>query len=213
MVEAGEADALVPERVWQEISRGLMEAVPSRMLAVLRECGALARVLPELDAVFDRGEEPERLAARLDHAAHRGYALPVRYALMVIDLEPDAASRLARRVNAPSDCRELVVAAQRERDLLRSPLLDAQATLGLLERADALRRPERFQQLLEVAECDALAPSREEFAPRRWLERSLAAARAIDAGAIAREHPEDIPGAVRRARLVAVAALEAAPGA
>jgi tRNA nucleotidyltransferase (CCA-adding enzyme) len=213
MVEAGEADALVPERVWQEISRGLMEAVPSRMLAVLRECDALAHVLPELDAVLDRGDEPERLAARLDHAAHRAYALPVRYALMVIDVEPDAAARLARRLNTPSDCRDLALAARRERELLHAPLLDAQATLDLLERADAFRRPERFHQLLEVAECDTLAPSRAAFAPRRWLERSLAAARAIDAGAIAREHPEDIAGAVRRARLVAIAALEAAPGA
>ena len=52
MVDAGEVDALVPERVWQELARGLMEAKPSRMFEVLRDCGALARILPELDALW-----------------------------------------------------------------------------------------------------------------------------------------------------------------
>ena len=80
MVESGEADALVPERVWQELSRGLMEKSPSRMIAVLRECGALARVLPEVDESFDRPGAPDMLAERLDRAASRGYGLAVRYA-------------------------------------------------------------------------------------------------------------------------------------
>jgi tRNA nucleotidyltransferase (CCA-adding enzyme) len=211
MVAAGEADALVPERVWQEIARGLMERDPSRMVAVLRECGALARVLPELDAAFDRPEVPEKLAERLDRAAARGLSLAVRYAVMLLDLEPGAAAALGARVNAPSECRDLAVIAAREREGLQEPLLDAESTLALLERADAFRRPERLERVLEAAECDA--PGDGPFAPRRWLTRSLAAARGVDAGAVAREHPDDIPGAIRRARLVAIAALEAAPGA
>src|SRR4051812_36428660 len=72
MVARGEADALVPERVWQELARGLMEANPSRMVEALHECGALARVLPELDQRFSDAEVPERLAARVDRAAQRG---------------------------------------------------------------------------------------------------------------------------------------------
>jgi len=95
--------------------------------------------------------------------------------------------------------------------VLREPLSDAESTLSLLERADAFRRPERLQRLLEVAECDA--PGGGAPASCEWLTRSLAAARAVDAGAVAREHPDDIPGAVRRARLIAIAALESAPGA
>jgi tRNA nucleotidyltransferase (CCA-adding enzyme) len=213
MVDSGEADALVPERVWQELSRGLMEYQPSRMLAVLRECGAMGKVLPELDAVFDRPDEPERLAARLDRAAAREYALAVRYALLVLDLAAEDAAKLATRVNAPSECRELAQVAQRERMLLRQPLLDADGTLALLERADAFRRPERLERALEVAECDALSTSRDAFAPRMWFLRALAAARRVDAGAVARDNRDDIPGAVRRARLVAIAELEAAPGA
>jgi tRNA nucleotidyltransferase (CCA-adding enzyme) len=212
MVARGEADALVPERVWQEIARGLMEASPSRMLAVLRECGALARALPELDEVFDRPEEPEHLAARLEHAATRGYSLPVRYALLVLDLTPEAAAGLAQRVNAPSDCRELAALAIRERGLVCREDLDAESTLGLLERSDAFRRPDRLERLLEVIECDTLAPSPQKFAPRASLKRALDAARKVDAGSVARENPDDIPGAVRRARLVAIANLQAPTG-
>ncbi|MGZ5072476.1 MAG: multifunctional CCA addition/repair protein, partial [Usitatibacter sp.] len=81
MVESGEADALVPERVWQELARGLMEKSPSRMIAVLRECAALARILPELDRSFERPDVPERLARRLDCAGQRALPLPVRFAL------------------------------------------------------------------------------------------------------------------------------------
>ncbi len=212
MVEAGEADALVPERVWREISRGLMEKTPSRMLAVLRECGALARVLPELDRSFSRPDVPERLAARLEHAAGRGYGLAARFALLVLDLPPADAQAFAARVNAPNDCRSLAALASGERELAQKRSLDAQTALALLERADAFRRPERLARLLEVAECDALAPAADSFAPRRALLLALQAAREVDAGKIAREYPDDIPGALRRARLAAIASLQSPTG-
>jgi tRNA nucleotidyltransferase (CCA-adding enzyme) len=209
MVASGEADALVPERVWQEVSRGLMEREPSRMVAVLRECGALARILPEIDATFSAPDVPERMAGRIDHAAMRGYALPVRYALLVLDLDEAAAQSLARRVNAPTEFRVLAQAAIRDRALLaRANELDADTLLAVLERADAFRRPERLERLAEVAECDALADPGKPFAPALCLRRALEAARAVDAGAVARENPGDVPGAIRRARLVALADLQ-----
>ena len=211
MVDAGEADALVPERVWQELARGLMERSPSRMVMVLRECGALARVLPELDAWYSAEVAPERMAARIDHAAARGYALPVRYAAMLLDLGEAAAAALSSRLRPPAECRDLALAAIRERDRVRRGDFDAEASLALLESIDAFRRPERLELLLAVAESDALADPAT-FAPRRALTRDLAAARAVDAGAAAREHPDDIPGAVRRARLAAIAALQAPTG-
>jgi len=211
MVEAGEVDALVPERVWQEVARGLMEHDPSRMLAVLRDCGALARVLPELDAAFERPDVPEKLAARLDQSAQNQFGLPVRYATMLLDLDLEAIAALGARLNAPSDCRELALIAARERDLLRQDTLDAQTTLDLIERCDALRRPWRIHRLLEATSFDGLG---DDAIARRntWIKQSVAAARSVDAGAVAREHPEDIPGAIRRARLVAIASLESAPG-
>ena len=204
MVDHGEADALVPERVWQELARGLMEPEPSRMIAVLRECAALARALPELDRTFDRPEVPDRLTARIDRAASRGYSLPVRYALLVLDLEPAGAEALAERVNAPTDCRTLAHLATRERALLgKADQLEAEELLGLLERADAFRRPERLDRLLEVGECDAPGT-----AARACLGRAATAARSVDAGAIARANPNDVPDAIRRARLMALAGLQ-----
>ncbi|HET7728782.1 MAG TPA: multifunctional CCA tRNA nucleotidyl transferase/2'3'-cyclic phosphodiesterase/2'nucleotidase/phosphatase [Usitatibacter sp.] len=212
MVAKGEADALVPERVWQEVARGLMERSPSRMVAVLRECGALARVLPEIDRWYGDAVQPEGLASRLDHAAARGYPLAVRYALLLLGLDAEQAASLSARINAPSDCRDLATAAIRERELMESRDLDAQSTLGLLERIDAFRRPEKLERLLQVAECDALAGSPAAFAPRRQLTRAYEAAKAVDAGRVARENPDDIPEAVRRARLTAIASLQPPTG-
>lgn len=95
MVAAGEADALVPERVWQELSRGLMEKRPSRMFEVLRDCGALAVLLPEVDRLWGvpqpEAHHPEidtgvHLMMVLDTAARLGASLPVRFACLMHDL-------------------------------------------------------------------------------------------------------------------------------
>jgi len=213
MVTAGEADALVPERVWQELSRGLMEKSPARMLAVLQESGALARVAPELDEAFSGPEVPEHLAARLEHAASRGYPLPTRFALLVMDETVEEAQALCARVNAPSECRDMARIAIRERDLLEeAALLDAESALGLIERTDLLRRGERLDRLAEIADCEHPSDARRAAAVRSALERSLAAARSVDAAAIAREYPADVPGAIRRARLAAIAGLQPPTG-
>ena len=210
MVRSGEADALVPERVWQEIARGLMEQAPSRMVAVLVECGAFARILPELDRAMARHPGAlERTATRIDHAAGLGAALPVRYAALLLDATSEEVVALSARVNAPGDCRDLAVLATRERTLVAHPgSLVADQLLALLERSDAFRRPERLALLVQVAQADAGAPDTDGFALKRRLERAFKAARSVDAGAIAREHREDIPGAIQRARLAAIAAVE-----
>lgn len=207
MVERGEADALVPERVWREMARGLMEKSPARMIAVLHECAALARVLPELHAAYSQPHAPEQLASRLGRAAGAGFTLPVRYALLVLDLSPESAAALALRINTPAECRDLARIAIQERELLEQPL-DAQSTLSLLERADAFRRPGRLDRLVEVAECDV----GEARALRAGLAAALEAARKVDSGAISRQHPQDIPGSIRRARLTAIAALQPVSG-
>src|SRR4029079_1299272 len=191
------------------ISRGLMELEPSRMIAVLRECGALARILPEIDATFSAPEVPDRLAARLDRAAQRRHAIEVRYALLVLDLDEARAQSLAKRVNPPTGCRTLAQAALRDRALLaRANELDAETLLAVLERADAFRRPERLAHLVEIIQCDALADAGKPFLPGTCLLRAAEAARTVDAGTVAKENPDDIPGAIRRARLVAIADLQ-----
>jgi tRNA nucleotidyltransferase (CCA-adding enzyme) len=202
MVAAGEADALVPERVWQELAKGLMEAAPRRMFDALAECGALARVLPGW-AALDAG----RALAALDAAAADRAALPLRWAALFAGVDASAVEVASARVRAPSDCRELavLVAAQRA-------AFDAAATppalLDLLQACDVFRRPERCADCLRVCRYDGGSD-----ASAARIERARAAAQTVDAGAIAKQHPRDAQGAIRRARLAAItAAMKDADG-
>ena len=184
MVADGEADHLVPERVWQELSRGLMEAQPARMFDVLRDCGALAVVLPELNRLWgvpQRAEyHPEvdtgvHVMMVLQMAARLGASLPVRWACLMHDLgkgttpadvlprhigHEQRSSKLLRtvgqRLRVPTDCTELAdVVAREHGNIHRSGDLNAAALVRLLERCDAFRKPARFADALLACECDA----------------------------------------------------------
>jgi tRNA nucleotidyltransferase (CCA-adding enzyme) len=201
MVDEGEVDALVPERVWQELSRGLMEQTPSRMFDVLRDCGALVRILPELDAGA-AADAP--LMQAVDDAARRGVELPVRFAVLVHGLGKQIPG-LCQRLRVPTDCRDLAVMTAREQDEV-GRTLDAEAVVTLFERCDAFRKPERFAQMLLAAEC--ALPDHATHAPR--LLKALDAARAVNAGEIAGRFVENkagIPQAVHAARVAAVAVV------
>lgn len=184
MVDEGEVDHLVPERVWQELSRGMMEARPSRLFEVLRDCGALARLLPELDALWgvpQRAEyHPEidtgvHAMMVIDMSARLQAPLPVRYACLGHDLgkgqtpadvlprhlgHEGRSVRLLKtvgdRLRVPNDCRELAEVVAREHgNIHASANLSAVATVRLLERCDAIRKPQRFHDILLACECDA----------------------------------------------------------
>jgi tRNA nucleotidyltransferase (CCA-adding enzyme) len=184
MAEAGEVDALVPERVWQELARGLMEGRPSRMFEVLRQCGALVRLLPEVDRLWGvpqpaehhpEVDTGEHLMEVLDAAARIGAQLPARWAALLHDLgkgttpkpqwpchsgHEERGVELARAVNerlkVPSDCRDAALVTAREHGHVhRARDLDAAALLRLLERCDALRRPALLAQVLDACEADA----------------------------------------------------------
>lgn len=193
MVQAGEADALVAERVWQEFAKGLMERTPSPLFAVLRDCGALARVLPQLDALYDAGLAEQALAA-LDAAAQDQAPLEVRFAALARILEPGAADALATRLKAPAACRDLAVLAARHANAIADgAMLAAEEIMDLLEATDAMRRPERFHALLQAA----LAGTESAAAARQRLQRAHAAAQAVDAGAVAQG--QATPGAIKQA--------------
>jgi tRNA nucleotidyltransferase (CCA-adding enzyme) len=184
MVAEGEVDALVSERVWQELSRGLMCTHPSRMLQVLRECGALQRLLPEVDKLYgvpQRAEyHPEidtgiHLEMVLDASAHMNAPLDVRFACLCHDLgkgttpadvlprhigHEQRSEKLTRalcaRWRVPVECKELAELVAREHGNIHQSLgFGAEAVLRLLVRCDALRRPERFLLALQACECDA----------------------------------------------------------
>jgi len=224
MVDGGEADALVAERVWQELSRGLMESHPSRMLDVLHDCGALARLLPEVDADWRDTSDvatlrQTHLRHALDAAARRGAPLPVRFAILTHRLgsmhAPDALAALCERWRIPTDCRELAELLLRERHAVqRSAAMDAEALVGLLDSADAWRRPERFELLLQA--CDIIASAHAEdddgpeVRPCCKLRSALRRASALDTSVIAQrataagERGPAIGAAIHQARVLAV---------
>ena len=210
MVVHGEASALVAERVWQELARGLMEHEPSRMFRVLTECGAAAVVLPELAGQLVGVAGKRRLAA-LDAGAAHGLPLAARFALIAMHAEAGAIELLCERLRAPQDFRELaLLAARYHADVGKALTLSIDALLWLLQATDALRRPDRFMQLLDVCAAAADEPALNPAAGR--LRAALAAARAVDAGAVAKSctEPAQIKERVAQARLVAITAALAA---
>ncbi|HET7595607.1 MAG TPA: multifunctional CCA tRNA nucleotidyl transferase/2'3'-cyclic phosphodiesterase/2'nucleotidase/phosphatase [Burkholderiales bacterium] len=208
MVAEGEVDALVPERVWQELARGLMAERPLRMFEVLHGCGALRRIAPEIAATVDHagGQALAGLAA----AATRGEALEVRFAALARDMEPLAVESLCARLRAPAACRELaLLAARHGNTLLDAADLDAASLLALLDATDAWRRPERFAQLVTAA----LAGEAGADAARKRLETARRAGAAVDGAAIARTTttPTGIPQRMHAARLAAIEQALALP--
>jgi tRNA nucleotidyltransferase (CCA-adding enzyme) len=206
MVAAGEVDALVPERVWQEMAKGLMERTPSVMFAVLRDCAALGRVLPQIDVLYDQGLEGEALQA-LDVAAAAGAALEIRFAALARVLEPEAVDALCAKLKAPANCRDLALLAARHAHAIADAAdLDAEELQVLFDAADAWRRPERFRDLADAA----LAGVSGAAAARARLRTAHDAALAVDAGAVARTQktPDGIKVAVAQARLAAIRAAK-----
>jgi len=197
MVEAGLVEDLVPERVWQELARGLAEPHPQRMLEVLEACGALGRLIPEL-------HPDAALAAALARAAAAAAPLAVRFTVLTAGLDEPALRALTERLRAPNEVRELALTYCRCRDALRRAAeAPPAAMLETLKRADALRRPERFAELLAAAR---IVDERTVRAASR-LERALAAARQVDAATIARSaaSPTEIAARLDRARESAIA--------
>jgi tRNA nucleotidyltransferase (CCA-adding enzyme) len=234
--------------VWQEFAKGLMEDRPSRMFEVLRSCGALARLLPELDALFgvpQRADYHPEIDAGVhvmmvvDLSARLRFALPVRWAALLHDLgkgstpadilprhigHEERGYRLAEavcaRLRVPADCRDLALLTTRHHGNIHrgersgANALRPDTMVGLLEKADAFRRPERFELLLQACECDYRGrlgwEGRVYHAGEVWRQ-ALAAARAVDAGAIALSTADKakIPQRINAARVEAVTGVVA----
>lgn len=183
MVHNGEVDALVAERVWQEIARGLMENTPSKMFLTLRSCGALARILPEIDGLFGVPQpehaHPEidtgiHVMLVIDYAAKQNYSLPVRFAALTHDLGKGTTPRelwprhighearsigltekLCERIRVPKDCRDLaLLVARYHGDVHRAGELKASTMADMLQAVDAYRKPQRFEEFLQACACD-----------------------------------------------------------
>ena len=234
----GEVDHLVAERVWQEMAKGLMEEKPSRLFSSLRDCGALARLLPELDQLFGVEQRadfhPEidtgvHVLMALDYAAAQKFPLPVRFAVLLHDLgkaltpaadlprHPGHEERgvalvdaVCTRLKVPSECRDLAQLMVRYHgDIRRAGEMRANTLVKFLGRLDALRKPERFMQLIKA--CHADYHGRLGFAEKpspdtRLLFTALEAMRQVNAGQIAKTcaDPAQIPERIYVARVHAV---------
>lgn len=184
MVQAGEVDALVAERVWQELAKGLMEAKPSRMFDVLRECGALQKILPELDRLWGVPQpaqhHPEvdtgvHVMMVIDYAASQNFSLPIRFAALMHDLgkgttpadilpkhigHEERSFNLVRdvckRIKVPNDCKELAqIVAKFHGKLYQSLQMKPSTLLSFLIELDAIRQPARFKDFLKACEADS----------------------------------------------------------
>lgn len=183
MVEQGEVDALVPERVWQELARGLMEHKPSRMFEVLRSCGALQRILPELAALWGV-PQPEKWHPEIDTGVHvmlvvdwaaaQEFSLPIRFAALLHDLgkgttPPEIwprhhghearserlAEQVCMRLKVPGECRDLALMTAREHgNVGRAFEMRPDTLVKFFARCDAFRKPQRFLDMLRASECD-----------------------------------------------------------
>ena len=184
MVANGEVNALVSERVWQELARGLMEKVPSRFFFTLRDCGALVKILPEVDALFGVPQPPKHhpeidcgihTMLVLDDAAQHDYPLEVRFSALTHDLgkgntptdilprhighevrSVDLLRALCARLRVTNDCRDLgLLVARYHGNVHRAPELRPDTIVAILQSCDAWRRPERFTHLLQACASDA----------------------------------------------------------
>lgn len=200
MVDIGEVDHLVPERVWAELAKGLMESHPSRMLAVLQACGALARIMPELSALYGVPQPPQHhpevdcgihMELVVDQAAAMNLPLAARFAALTHDAgkgttPPDIlphhygheargvalVESLCARLKVPTDPRDLAIMVCREHGVIHAAReLRANTVISLYERCDAFRRPERF--LLALAACVADSHGRPGHEQRPYLQREI----------------------------------------
>jgi tRNA nucleotidyltransferase (CCA-adding enzyme) len=197
MVLLGEVDALVPERVWQELSRGLMCARPSRMMDVLVNCGASARVMPVW-------VDSPQVREAVDRAAQTGLPLSSRFALLCL-ATPDAQA-LAKQLRAPTECADMARLLPGVLKLANEPSLTSEQVLSLFEQCDAIRKPERLIELLRAANVVSDVPVDRW---RHWLDAVLC----IDAGAAARSapSPQQIKSVVRAVRLEALKVVKDCP--
>ncbi|MEW6562533.1 MAG: multifunctional CCA addition/repair protein [Pseudomonadota bacterium] len=238
MAENGEVDALVPERVWQELARGLMEAHPSRFFTTLRDCGALARILPELDRLFGVPQPPQHhpeidcglhTMLVVDEAARAGHELEVRFAALTHDLgkgttPPDILPRhvghegrsedllkgLCERLKVPGDCRDLArLTARYHGDIHRAKQLRADTIVRLFDSCDAWRKPQRFAQILQACACDARGRTGHEYDDYPQADYLLQGLRAAQAVNAGEIARQTVPNLIQeKVREARIAAVE-----
>jgi tRNA nucleotidyltransferase (CCA-adding enzyme) len=204
MVTDGEVNHLVAERVWQEIIKALAESSPARFFEVLCECNAMAAIVPELEVLCIQGDSLQRLAR-----IARQYPEPkLGFASLCLDLELEQIHSIGQRLPIPKDFQQLALAARTQAPILRgSEQLDTEDIMAFFEAIDALRRPERLEDLLKLYRTLFWSKTR---SPELQLRTALKTALAVKVGDL----PSGLKGpaiakALREARVQAISAMHA----
>ena len=220
IASSGELLHLSAERNWAELEGGLAAKTPRVFVQVLRECGALAELLPEVDALFhsagsaDQGGNPGlRTLAALDYAANRDWPVEVRFAVLVHAVgrndhppETTTVKALCERLRTPNAFLDLALSVHALHELCHAtPHLTPAETLSLLEAADLLRRPERFDGFVHA--CEAIHAERAPYRPGAVLRAALTAALDVKAAQLDLRglRGEQIGEVMRSARIAAIA--------
>ena len=206
MVADGEVADLVPERIWQEMQRALMEQSPTTFFSVLRDCGALATLIPELD-------ESQRFStamAVLDCTHHKDLPLESRLAALLSPLEPEASNQRAISLKAPNDCIALarLVSALAPK-VQQNSATDSETTLSILDEADAWRRPDRFSLLMSTLACVLPASDQHKI---DHSQQAFSAARSVNAKSLMAKgyQGKELGEAIRNERLQRISSLQTA---
>jgi tRNA nucleotidyltransferase (CCA-adding enzyme) len=237
MVSAGEADALVPDRVWKETEAALAGPDPRVFFEALRACGALDALFPEINALFGV-PQPPRWHPEVDTGLHTMMVLEqatelsadveVRFAALVHDLGKATTEQdkwpshpghelrgkeiikaMSTRLPLPRACRDLgALVSEFHTHCHRAHELRDQTMVKVLEKTDAFRRPQRFEQFLLACEADARGRTsfeNSDYPQADLMRHAFSAAAAVDSAGIAAQHEAaDIPEAIRAARIAAV---------
>ncbi len=227
MVSNGEVDFLVAERVWQEVSRGIMENKPSRLFSVLRDCGALAKIIPEVDALFGALQFGEwhheidmgkYIMQAIDYAAVKNYSLPIRFAVLTHNIGPSHSGdkernvglikELCKRIRVPKSSRDLAILAARFcGNVYRIEKLDSVAIVDTLLAVDAYRKPERFKEFISVCECvfhGRTGYIDKPYQQAAWLLEAFNITNRVDCAAIAHGLVKNSSDSVNLSNLISV---------
>jgi len=203
MVAEGEVEHLVPERVWQEIQRAIHELSPCTFFQVLRDCDALAVLIPELtpDSNFSAAMDT------LQRVHALGGSTAERFAALLCPLDEPACIARAKALKAPNDCQQLARLAAASIPVISqlNPMQpNADKLFELLETADVWRRPERFSQLVNVLECTLTSGDQAQL---EALQKAADAASGVDPQVLIKQGftGKELGGAIRAERLARIA--------
>ena len=216
IVNSGELEHLVKERVWTEFESALGGRNPSKFFLLLRDCGALARLIPEFEPVFSGESDVQKISDVLDHAAKNNIKVEIRFAMLAYFAASKSQSQteqvvegLCSRLKTPGNFRKLSLTVYRNISaVLEIHNLDAEEVNSRIRALDGLRKPQQFEDFITTGALIAAitgASDDSDFPQGRLLKSCLSAMAEVDGGSLAEKYTgEELKHQVRRAQVAAI---------